>query len=143
MSDIPPISEHDKEVVIQWAERLGLMFRIDEDKRESFYYVPALASDVMGEGAKYHWDEEREKFYRSDKATVLYAFLHFPCNHQFFDRLVAVLIKEGFTKRQDLFINRGCMEAILPLCLKKDNQKILTVMTVYHPLQNVIEFRTR
>ena len=138
-----PLSEHDKEVVIKWAVQLGLMFPIERNRRDAFYYVPSLAWETVGNSAKYHWDEEKETFYCSERATVLYAFLRFPCNHQFFDQLVAVLIMEGYTKKQELFINQECTEAILPFCSKEDDQKVLTVMTVYHPLQNVFEFRTR
>ncbi len=138
-----PLNDSEKEVVVRWAETLGLMFKIESDgpKVETYYFVPSLATNMMGDHAKFHWSEEKEAYYRCKDATVLYAYIHFPANHQFFDRLLAVLIKEGFVKRTDLFLNRGCMEAILPLFLKDHSP--LTVMIIYHPLQNVIEFRSR
>ncbi len=138
-----PLNNSEKQAVVSWAELLGLIFLIGSDgpKRDEYYFVPSLATNMMGEHAKYHWSDEKAEFYRHPDATVLYAYLHFPANHQFFDRLLSVLIKEGFVKRLELFLNRGCMEAILPIFLK--DQSYLYALMVYHPLQNIIEFRTR
>jgi len=141
-----PITEHEKEVVVQWAEKLKLMFRIETgptSTKKVFYFIPSLASEAMGEAAKFLWDDQRAKGLRSHDASVLYAFLHFPCNHQFFDQLLALLINEGLTTKEDMFINIGCKEAILPLTMVVSSQApSRSVYTAYHPLQNVIEFRS-
>ena len=131
-----------KEAILDWAERLGLFFRIGRgQKTEIYYFVPSLATVVMGNVAKYHWSEEEEEFYKSSKATVLYAYLHFPASHQFFNRLLSELLQDG-SSGMKLYINIGCEEAILPLALV-DSKSVLSVMVVYHQLQNVIEFRYR
>lgn len=139
-----PLNDSEKEAVVRWAEFLELMFRIEGDgpKRETYYFVPSLATEMMGEGAKYHWDNEKERYLSSKEATVLFAYLNFPANHQFFNRLLAVLIKEGLVKRLEMYINRGCTEAIMPL-LQPSAQSPFIVLLKYHALQNVIEFKTR
>lgn len=143
--DMPQLSDNSKLAILDWMESLGLMFRIGEGtKREVYYFVPLLATDQLGDKAKFSWDPQLEKAYESE-TIVLYAFLHFPATYQFFYRLLAELLKDGFHKSMSthkFLINYGCNEVILPLCCT-DPPSVLDVMVVYHPLQNVIEFRTR
>ena len=137
-----PLTNKSKEAILDWAERLGLMLKIGQgQKKEIYYFVPSLATVLMGVAAKYHWSEEEEAFYKSSKATVLYAYLHFPANHLFFNRVLSELLKDG-SSGMELYINLDCKEAILPLALV-DSKGVLSVMIVYHQLQNVIEFRYR
>lgn len=140
-SDSPVDEKQEVETICKWAEYLGLMF-LFENKKDMFYFIPSLANDTMGNEAKYYWNEENERYYRNVDAIVLYAFLKFPGNDLFFHQLLATMIKVAISmKMQTLYINKGCQEAIIPLYLSEGEN--LIVMTIYHPLQNVIEFRTR
>ena len=143
--DMPQLNDDSKLTILDWAESLGLMFRIGEGtKREVYYFVPLLATSLLGDKAKFSWDPKTEKAYKSE-TIVLYAYLRFPATYQFFYRLLAVLLKDGFHESKNTHnfrINYGCNEAILPVCCA-DPPRVLGVMAIYHPLQNVIEFRTR
>ncbi len=139
-----PITEKEVETIYKWAEYLGLMFPF-ESKKQVFYFVPSLAINAMGNEAKYYWDSENESYYYDANTTVLYAFLKIPANDLFFHQLLAVMIREAMSRKTEtLYINSGCHEAIIPLHYsEEEEQNNFAVMTLYHPLQNVIEFRAR
>ncbi len=138
-----PLSEEEAETIYKWAEHLGLIFPF-KSKNEIFYFVPSLATNAMGNEAKYHWDMGNELHYQNIDATVLCAFLKIPANDLFFHQLLALMIKDAMSKKIDtLYINSGCREAIIPLYYLEEELKSFPVMILYHPLQNIIEFRAR
>lgn len=141
-SDLP-LDLASQDAILEWAERFGFLFRIGQgNQNEIYYFVPMLATEIMGETAKFNWSDEEESHYKSPNTTVLYAFLNFPASHQFYNCLLAELLKDCSANSKKLYINLGCEEAILTLSLD-DTKTVVGVMVIYHQLQNVIEFRYR
>ena len=139
----------EEEAILEWAEKLELIYSLGKSGEHTLYFVPFLATEALGDQANFDWNyEEAEKFQASD-ITVLYAKIHIPSSYQFFYGLIAELLKDVVTEHdvQKLrcCINRGCQEAILPLHYvdKKLHSRVFVVYLQYHPLQNIIEFRAK
>ena len=134
----------EQDEVLCWAEKLEVMFNIGAKDGEVHYFVPFLSE---GESPSYFWVDDEAGSFDTENTTVLYASLHFPATHNFFCRLIAELLKDFLkdAKRGNkCFINFGCMEAILPMkCESAQQRQELSVYLKYHPLQNIIEFRTK
>ena len=147
--DFQQLVPDEKEAILEWAEKLELIYSLRRSGEHMLYFVPFLATEVLGDQANFDWDyDEAEKFQASD-VTVLYAKIHIPASYQFFYGLIAELLKD-VVKVDDLqnlrcCVNLGCKEAILPLHYMDDklHSRVFRVYLQYRPLQNIIEFRAK
>lgn len=144
------IDKPEQETVTKWLKTHEVIYSIGWKDSEEVVFVPFLASEPLAEDAKYYWDPTLEKMFDSSANTsILYAQLHIPATYQFFHRLVASLLSDMLAHpslQTSCCINLGCREAILPLQYE-DRETQTTrkffMLTKYHPIQNIIEFRTR
>ena len=145
------LTPDQQDAVLEWAEKLELIYSLGKYKDHTLYFLPFLATEALGDQANYHWDyEEAEGFLSDDSTTVLYAQMHIPASYQFFYGLIAELLKDVVTehnlqKSERCCINIGCKEAILPMHYidERLHSRVFRVYLQYHPLQNIIEFRAK
>lgn len=140
----------EQEAILEWAEKLELMYSLGPVGHHVLYFVPFLATEALGDQANFDWDADEAEALLADDVTVLYAEMHIPTSYQFFYSLITELLKDVVTGLNvhtsgRCCINRGCKEAILPLHYvdEKLHGRVFRVYLQYHPLQNIIEFRAK
>lgn len=140
----------EQEAILDWAEKLELMYSLGKVGEHTLYFVPFLATEALGDQANFDWDGDEAAGFQADDITKLYAILHIPASYQFFYGLIAELLKDVVTehdvrKSGRCCINLGCKEAMLPLHYvdEKLQSRVFRVYLQYHPLQNIIEFRAK
>ena len=143
------LTPDEQDAILDWAEKLDLIFSLGKFGEHILYFVPFLATEALGDEASIDWDDkEAAQFQANDITTVLYAEMHIQLSYQFFYCLIAELLKDVITvhyiqKSGRCLIKLGCMEAILPLQFVDMGHTFSRVYLRYHPLQNVIEFRAK
>ena len=147
--DFCQLVHDEEEAILEWTEKLELIYSLGRSGEHMLYFVPFLATEALGDQANFDWDyDEAEKFQARD-ITVLYAKIHIPASYQFFYGLIAELLKDVLTeadvRKSRCCVNLGCKEAILPLHYmdNKLHSRVFRVYLQYHPLQNIIEFRAK
>ena len=147
--DFRQLVPDEEEAILEWAEKLELIYSLGKSGEHMLYFVPFLATEALGDQANFDWDyDEAEKFQARD-ITVLYAKIHIPASYQFFYGLIAELLKDVLTepdvRKSRCCVNLGCKEAILPLHYmdEKLHSHVFRVYLQYHPIQNIIEFRAK
>ena len=139
----------EEEAILEWAEKLELIYSLEKSGEHMLYFVPFLATEALGDQANFNWDSEEAEGFQAEDITVLYAKIHIPASYQFFYGLIAELLKDVLTNHDVLksrcCVNLGCKEAILPLHYLDDklHHRVFRVYLQYHPLQNIIEFRAK
>ena len=142
------LTPDEQDAILDWAEKLDLIFSLGKFGEHILYFVPFLATEALGDEASIDWDDKEAAQFQADDITILYAEMHIPSSYQFFYRLIAKLLKDVITdhylqKFGRCRIKLGCMEAILPLQLVDMDHVPTRVYLRYHPLQNIIEFRAK
>ena len=143
------ITPEQQVAVLDWAEKLELIYSLGKHKDHKLYFVPFLATEVLGDQANYDWDPDEAAQFLADDFTVLYAEMRIPSSYQFFYGLIAELLKDVVTEHNAqkgrCCINLGCKEAILPMHYidERLHSRVFRVYLQYHPLQNIIEFRAK
>ena len=150
--DFRQLVPDEEEAILEWAEKLELIYSLGRSGEHMLYFVPFMATELLKCPASFDWDyNEAEKFQARD-ITVCCAKIHIPASNQFFYSLIAELLKDvvlehimGPQKSESCLIKLGCKEAILPLHYmdNKLHSRVFRVYLQYHPLQNIIEFRAK
>ena len=142
-----------EEAILEWAEKLELIYSLGKSGKHMFYFVPFFATEVIGDQTYFDWDYDEAEGFQTRDITVLYAKIHIPASYQFFYGLIAELLKDVVMehgimvvqKSGRCLVNFGCKEAILPLHYVDEelHSHVFRVYLQYHPLQNIIEFRAK
>ena len=84
----------EEEAILEWAEKLELIYSLGRSGEHMLYFVPFLATEALGDQANYDWDYDEAEGFQARDITVLYAKIHIPASHQFFYGLIAELLKD-------------------------------------------------